>query len=166
MLVQKHYEGCIPEELQLGCVFKEKWRDTTVSQLWTSDLGLSPIRLPCDSTDISLASDKILCFDDTAAPYTTSYELLFPTGMGINGNDLAPNLDGKVCHRVIQLVTHVSRNLSHTVSPNIGCIDLAPYSIGRKRTPPCEFSVASSLQPCYDTTGKTCPPRNSLFIIG
>jgi len=78
-----------------GAFFKEKWRDTADSTQYNSDLGLNPTRLPCDSTDISLANDKILCFDDTAAPYTTSYELLFPTGMGLNGNDLAPNSDGK-----------------------------------------------------------------------
>jgi len=81
-----------------GAFFKEKWRDTAVSPLWTSDLGLSPAQLPCDSTDITLANDKILCFDvedPVLAPYTASYELLFPTGMGINGNDLAPNDDEK-----------------------------------------------------------------------
>jgi len=78
-----------------GAFFKENWRNTAVSTQYNSDLGLNPSRLPCDSTDISLANDKILCFDDTAAPYTTSYELLFPTGMGLNGNDLAPNSDGK-----------------------------------------------------------------------
>eukprot|EP00959_Pyramimonas_sp_CCMP1952_P266887 5579662-Pyramimonas_sp.AAC.1 len=78
-----------------GAFFKEKWRDTAVSSVWNADLGLKTTLLPCDSSDITITNANILCFDDTTQPYTSSYELLFPAGMGINGHDLVPNTDSQ-----------------------------------------------------------------------